>query len=1549
MGSIVPEVSKFRTSTLLVYSAHVRGYDQVMTLLVDSGASQNFVKLAALRKRPAMFESLCQDGKREEATVRLANGALVKSEGVQVELAFSFSDFSCKEKFTVLGMESPYDLILGMPWLAKYQPWIDWRTRTVANSTQDTGKDVLLREAYATDVVSNTVEGALTGCQTSPIPTQLVETEVVNRTMTSSHASECPAQSREPVAVDGELTRSHASHKPAQCQEPGAVGRGALARSATTPASQKRVVVTRKTSTRQIRTIKGTSKRVTFGSVSNEEDGPSNEVFEAVKDEIAEASSVEVLRQVFKSAEEIVNLPEMSWDLFLAELKEGKIHEIVAPVPEENLVDCCSSSTMDESVLETDKKKRYAAQGWDALRDSPFFEVLWKHRDVFPEEVPSRLPADRGIGHEIDLEPGTKYCVTRQWPLPKEQVDYIDEFFDKRAKAGHVRESKSPHCSPTFCVRKATGGWRVVHAYNKLNTATIPAQTPIPRKDVLLNSMGKSTIFSALDLKDGYYQVLMRESDVAKTAVSTPSGMLWEWLVMPQGLKNAPATFNRVVAHVMRQHRAYAPHYFDDVFVHSRAEDGLSAIESHKRHLDAVLQTLKDAQLYVNLQKCVIGVPEIPVLGCIVGTHGVRADPDKVKSVKEWPIPRHVKDLRQFLGLANYLHKYSKNYAEQTKPLSDLLKKDTEWVWLKEQEDAFTSVKQSLVEAPVLALPDADKPFSVVCDASNFAIGSALMQKDDDGVDRVISYQSRLLKAAELNYPVHDKELLSIKYALVKFRVHLLGTEPFVVYTDHASLRTAINSPHLSPRMARWLTFFSEFNFKVEYKPGKSNVLADALSRRPDFEVRHQESVSSAKAQFQPSTLAAMKAYHVTSSLASEIKESYSQDDHCRLLLDHFGGRKVSLPSHLKAKLNRFSYSDGLLWHQLSPCDPLRIYVPHDTDLKLMILHELHDAPSSGHLGREKTFLRVSEEFWWPHLYRWVANYIRSCEQCQRIKPAPSSSAPLKPLPIPTNCWKSVSLDFMFGMPPDHKGRTGLVVFVDRLSKMVHLAPCKTSITGKEAALLFLDHVYRLHGMPESIVSDRDPRFTSGFWRHVFELLGSKLHMSTADHPQTDGQTERANRVVADVLRTIATPKEWSKQLPFVEFAINNSVHASTGETPFYINGLRHPRTPVSFVRSPSLSGGGPLTMLGAKEGHSFVNMTMTHEGIISKTETCPSDPASLAVVNKTTPYDRPLGGIIGEFDAKSVSEAQRFVDERLAITRKVRDAMASAQDKQKEYADRNGRKNNERFRVGEKVLLSTATLPKNAISVLPGGTTKLLPRFIGPFTVVEEVGDLNYRLTLPPYMKTHPVFYVGRLKRYVDPNEVTYPHLAKETDGDADCESSVVRVRGTVKAKSYQTDSSLHEQDSESEGHHASNADPSALSSRKGPSESSGVHNPDEPSLGHQRDPRSVVRLDSRDPQYVVQQHATERTKVRQPRLGGRDRRSYRAPPALMDAGGNQRFLVGRLLAHRSVTQGYQILVQWKGYPKSFDSWEPIDTLRIDVPGLVAAYEKEHQLRPLR
>ncbi|GMF53879.1 unnamed protein product [Phytophthora fragariaefolia] len=212
---------------------------------------------------------------------------------------------------------------------------------------------------------------------------------------------------------------------------------------------------------------------------------------------------------------------------------------------------------------------------------------------------------------------------------------------------------------------------------------------------------------------------------------------------------------------------------------------------------------MRTNKLYANIDKCIFGAEEIPSLGCFIGKRGLRADPAKVNAIVEWPVSRNQKDLRKWLVLTNYLHKYSENYAEMARPLSNLLEKDEEWRWNAEHQDAFEAIKERLLHAPILALPNPDRPFSVVCDASDFAIGCALLQADAEGRERVIAFESRQLKAAEKNYSVHDKELLAMKYALVKFRVPLLGSKPFVIYTDHASLRTAIQSPHLSQRMAR--------------------------------------------------------------------------------------------------------------------------------------------------------------------------------------------------------------------------------------------------------------------------------------------------------------------------------------------------------------------------------------------------------------------------------------------------------------------------------------------------------------------------------------------------------------------------------------------------------------------------------------------------------------------------------------------------------------------------------------------------------------------------
>ncbi|KAG4048935.1 hypothetical protein PC123_g15765 [Phytophthora cactorum] len=311
-----------------------------------------------------------------------------------------------------------------------------------------------------------------------------------------------------------------------------------------------------------------------------------------------------------------------------------------------------------------------------------------------------------------------------------------------------------------------------------------------------------------------------------------------------------------------------------------------------------------------------------------------------------------------------------------------------------------------------------------------------------------------------------------MKYALVKFRVHLLGSRPFVIYTDHASLRTATNSPRQSQRMTRWLSFFEEYNFRVEYKLGKLNVLADALPRRPDHELAHIT--------------------RVTTDLYDRIRMVYRNDESLaslvRFLVADKEAKSEWLSPRQRSRIHRYEWQDGLRYYQVEPHEPPRVVVPNDEDLKFDILQQAYDAPSSDHLGRKKTFLSVSQAFWWTHMYKWVARYVKTCETCQRVKPAGHASASLQSLPVPTDCWKSMSLVFVFGLPADDHRNTSILVFVCRLSKMVHLAPVPDTVTGEHAARLFVDGVFRHHGLPETFVSDRDSRFTAAFWQTLFQL-----------------------------------------------------------------------------------------------------------------------------------------------------------------------------------------------------------------------------------------------------------------------------------------------------------------------------------------------------------------------------------------------------------------------------------------------------------------------------
>ncbi|KAE8967582.1 hypothetical protein PF011_g27503 [Phytophthora fragariae] len=531
-----------------------------------------------------------------------------------------------------------------------------------------------------------------------------------------------------------------------------------------------------------------------------------------------------------------------------------------------------------------------------------------------------------------------------------------------------------------------------------------------------------------------------------------------------------------------------------------------------------------------------------------------------------------------------------------------------------------------------------------------------------------------------------------MRYAQIKFRVYLLGEQTFAVYTDHASLRTAMKSPHLSQRMARCLSFFAEYNFVVHYKPGKNNILADALSTRPDYDprrlTRHQDIPDDDDDGDDCATCVTLGINATVSSpvlpLRQQIADAYEEDTFYAVIILYLRNpaadtlAKLTRPT--RDVITRYDLDGDLLTYAIDTFDTPRVVIPADDDLRARLVHEYHDAPAVGHLGREKTFAALSRDFFWPRMYKWIRKWVRFCEICQRVKPAASKQAPLRPLPIATSAWRSVSMDFI----------------MDRFSKMVHLAPVAAEVTADESAELFLDLVFRHHGLPESIVSDRDPRFTSAFWTRLFALLGTRLLMSTATHPETDGQTERVNRVVEDVLRSYATSfASWSSFLPMVEFALNNSTHALTGLTPFFLNNARHPRVlALLAVRSSNaaavstLGGGGvapttksaqdssepPLpqpaksnTRDAIVEGHALHGVAYEDVFAVDVATPATSAVANFAPAATLTPID-----------SAAVSE---FLLHRQAVTRFVHDALQVAVDRQKANADRRGRKNTSSFR----------------------------------------------------------------------------------------------------------------------------------------------------------------------------------------------------------------------------------------------------------------------------
>ncbi|KAJ9504621.1 hypothetical protein QJQ45_030459, partial [Haematococcus lacustris] len=753
------------------------------------------------------------------------------------------------------------------------------------------------------------------------------------------------------------------------------------------------------------------------------------------------------------------------------------------------LITVDNSSTPDPAPAEPDLPPG-VSQALNALLD--------EYADVFAPIT--SLPPERPVGHAIPLVPDARPSVVPQYRMSQEEHAELKKQVQDLLAKGMIEPSSSPFAAPILFVKKKS------------------------------------------DLQAGYNQIRITPEDVPKTAFRTPDGH-YQFKVLSFGLCNAPATFQRVMndafAPVLNQ---CALVYLDDILVMSKS------VDEHLKHLRKVFDLLRLNKLFAKQSKCEFMRTTLKFLGHVIFAGAIAVDPKKIKSISSWPVPQSLQQLQSFLGAANFVRKFVHNFSVLAAPLTDLCGKAGDsflWHnWPADELKAFASLKAAVAQVPMLRLPDHTQPFQVYCDASLQGVGAVLMQ---DGYP--LAYLSKKLSSAERNYTTGEQELLALITACKEWRCYLEGV-PFTLFTDHKPLTALPTQKVLSRRQARWMEFLSRFTFDLQYLPGDANP-ADPLSRIPAgpqdcamvcvVTTRRQAKQSLERGEVRvaqalpqvPPVGTPSNAPTAVDALAPRptVSDNPVAAHHSRLpeleapsaadtsvhypaapahpleLADHLvHGYRLDPAFTAEADLSGMYMDDHGLWRRTGKGT---VMVPNDPELREYILHEMHDAAYAGHVGITKTLERLSRVFYWDTMRTDVRHYVTTCDACQRDKSSTRKPGGLlNPLSIPDYRWESVSMDLITKLPSASHGFDAICVFVDRLSKMVHFVPCKESMNAKGFARLFVDNVFKLHGLPKDMVSDRGPHFHNTFWHHVQKLLGMRGSLSSSYHPQSDGQTE---------------------------------------------------------------------------------------------------------------------------------------------------------------------------------------------------------------------------------------------------------------------------------------------------------------------------------------------------------------------------------------------------------------------------------------------------------
>lgn len=814
-----------------------------------------------------------------------------------------------------------------------------------------------------------------------------------------------------------------------------------------------------------------------------------------------------------------------------------------------------------ESIRATGTISQRLAEAFAKNADEKTFrdvvpESLHDFEDVFSKESFDTLPERRKWDHAIELERDSELPTTRKvYPMSPGEQKELDAFLEEALATGRVRQSKSPIGAPVFFIKKKDGKLRFVQDYRALNAITRKNRYPLPLIDDLIHRLSGAKYFTKLDVRWGYNNVRIKEGDEWKAAFRTNRG-LFEPLVMYFGLTNSPGTFQTMMNEIFSDLivQGVVAVYLDDILIFT------NSLEEHRRISRIVMERLREHKLYLRYDKCEFEQTRIEYLGVIISHNCVEMDPVKISGVAEWPTPTNKKEVQSFLGFANFYRRFIANFSHHARPLFDLTKKDTPFVWAEEAQGAFAKLKEIVTSAPVLILPQTDRPFRIEADGSGIATGAVLSQvSPDDEKWHPVAFLSKSLSEVERNYEIHDVEMLAIIRALEEWRHYLEGApHPVEIWTDHKNLEYFRSAQKLNRRQARWSLYLSRFDFMLYHKPGKSMGKPDALSRRADHGTGRGDNKDLTLLSpdlFRIHALSGLDIVGEERDILREIRRSLRDDEQEEAV--------VKAAEKLRQDRTRgtvrsaeWSKMDGLLMFRG------KIYVPKDRDLRRRIVEQHHDSRVAGHPGRWKTLELVTRNYWWPQMSRYVGTYVRTCDPCirtkiQRRKP----TGELHPLETPEERWDKISVDFVVELPEAH-GYDAIMNVVDSVGKRAHFLPTHTTVTAVGAANLYFRDIWKHHGLPRSVVSDRGPQFVAEFTRELYRLLGITLATSTAYHPQTDGQTERSNQELEQYIRLFVNERQddWDELLPLAEFSYNNHIHSSTQQTPFMVDSGRHPR-----------------------------------------------------------------------------------------------------------------------------------------------------------------------------------------------------------------------------------------------------------------------------------------------------------------------------------------------------------------------------------------------------